>query len=116
MGALGGTIEYTFMAPSRAMHLAGQGVFAIMYGLVRAMFLFVMCALFFDLSIPDANYVAALVVLMVSSVSFIGIWMMMSVLPLISPRKARSWASWPGHAPRRSGVYYPVEVLPGGCR
>ena len=32
-----GTIEYTFMAPlSRAMHLAGQGVFAILYGLVRA--------------------------------------------------------------------------------
>ena len=32
-----GTIEYTFMAPlSRAMHLAGQGVFAIAYGLVRA--------------------------------------------------------------------------------
>ena len=31
-----GTIEYTFMAPlSRAMHLAGQGVFAILYGLVR---------------------------------------------------------------------------------
>ena len=29
-----GTIEYTFMAPlSRAMHLAGQGVFAVAYGL-----------------------------------------------------------------------------------
>ena len=56
-----GTIEYTFMAPlSRAMHLAGQGVFAIIYGLVRAIFLFVVCAfLFFDLSIPDANYFAA---------------------------------------------------------
>ncbi len=36
-----GTIEYTFMAPlSRAMHLAGQGVFAILYGLLRALFLF----------------------------------------------------------------------------
>ena len=35
-----GTIEYTFMAPlSRAMHLAGQGVFAIIYGLIRALFL-----------------------------------------------------------------------------
>ena len=41
-----GTIEYTFMAPlSRAMHLAGQGVFAILYGLVRAVFLFAVCAL-----------------------------------------------------------------------
>src|SRR5688572_33157106 len=68
-----GTIEYTFMAPlSRAMHLAGQGVFAILYGLVRATFLFVICAfLFFDLSIPDAKYFAAFVVLLVASVSFI---------------------------------------------
>ena len=48
-----GTIEYTFMAPlSRAMHLAGQGVFAISYGLLRAVFLFTVCALFFDLSMP----------------------------------------------------------------
>ena len=39
-----GTIEYTFMAPlSRAMHLAGQGVFAILYGLIRAVFLFGVC-------------------------------------------------------------------------
>ena len=29
-----GTIEYTFMAPlSRAMHLAGAGFFAVLYGL-----------------------------------------------------------------------------------
>src|SRR4026208_2586370 len=73
-----GTIEYTFMAPlSRALHLAGQGVFAILYGLVRATFLFVICAfVFFDLVIPDANYLAAFVVLLVASVSFIGIGMM----------------------------------------
>ena len=32
-----GTIEYTFMAPlSRAMHLAGAGFFAVLYGLIRA--------------------------------------------------------------------------------
>ena len=37
-----GTIEYTFMAPlSRAMHLGGSGVFAVLYGLVRASLLFV---------------------------------------------------------------------------
>src|ERR687887_1061178 len=37
-----GTIEYTFMAPlSRSMHLAGQGAFAILYGLVRSALLFV---------------------------------------------------------------------------
>ena len=89
-----GTIEYTFMAPlSRAMHLAGQGVFAILYGLLRALFLFCACAfIFFDLAMPDAKYFPALVVLLVASVSFIGIGMMMSVLPAHLPRE--------GHAAR----------------
>jgi ABC-2 type transport system permease protein len=110
-----GTIEYTFMAPlSRAMHLAGQGAFAIIYGLIRATFLFVVCAfVFFDLSIPDADYFAAFVVLVVSSISFIGIGMMMSVLPLISPEKgAQLGFVAQGTLLVVSGVYYPVDVLP----
>ena len=110
-----GTIEYTFMAPlSRAMHLAGQGVFAILYGLLRATFLFVICGfVFFDLSMPDARFFAAFVVLLVASVSFIGIGMMMSVLPLISPEKGTQLGFVAqGTLLVVSGVYYPVEVLP----
>jgi ABC-2 type transport system permease protein len=109
-----GTIEYTFMAPlSRAMHLAGQGVFAVAYGLIRALFLYAVCAfVFFDLSTPDANYVAAFVVL-IASVSFLGIGMMTSVLPLISPEKGTQlgWIAQ-GTLLVVSGVYYPVDVLP----
>jgi len=110
-----GTIEYTFMAPlSRAMHLAGQGVFAILYGLLRATFLFVICGfVFFDLSMPDARFFAAFVVLLVASVSFIGIGMMMSVLPLISPEKGTQLGFVAqGILLVVSGVYYPVSVLP----
>jgi len=110
-----GTIEYTFMAPlSRAMHLAGQGVFAIMYGLLRAIFLFTVCAfLFFDLSMPDAQFFPAFVVLVVASISFIGIGMMMSVLPLISPEKGTQLGFVAqGTLLVVSGVYYPVSVLP----
>jgi ABC-2 type transport system permease protein len=109
-----GTIEYTFMAPlSRSMHLAGQGVFAILYGLVRAVLLFAVVAFFFDLSIPDANYVAALVLLGIASVSFIGIGMMTSVMPLISPEKGMQLGFIAqGMLLVVSGVYYPVSVLP----
>ena len=83
-----GTIEYTFMAPlSRPVHLAGMGLFAIVYGLVRAVLLFAVVAAFFDLSLADADFVAALVVLAVASISFVGIGMMTAVLPLISPEK-----------------------------
>jgi ABC-2 type transport system permease protein len=109
-----GTIEYTFMAPlSRSMHLAGQGVFAILYGLVRAILLFVVVAFFFDLSMPNANFLAALVVLVVASISFIGIGMMTSVMPLISPEKGMQLGFIAqGMLLVVSGVYYPVEVLP----
>ena len=62
-----GTIEYTFMAPlSRAMHLAGAGFFAVLYGLIRAIILFIVVAFFFDLELPNANFLAAFVVLVVA--------------------------------------------------
>src|SRR5437667_7079772 len=57
-----GTIEYTFMAPlARPVHLLGMGVFAVGYGVVRAVLLFGVVAAFFSLHLPDANYPAALV-------------------------------------------------------
>ena len=102
------------MAPlSRAMHLGGSGVFAVLYGLVRATLLFVVVAMFFGLSMPDANFPAALAILLIASVSFFGIGMMTAVLPLISPEKgAQLGFVAQGMLLVVSGVYYPVSVLP----
>ncbi|HEX5468999.1 MAG TPA: ABC transporter permease [Gaiellaceae bacterium] len=110
-----GTIEYTFMAPvARPVHLAGMGLFAIAYGVVRAVFLFGVVAFFFDLEMPQADFAAALVVLAVASVSFVGIGMMTAVLPLISPEKGVQLGFIAqGVLLVVSGVYYPVDVLPG---
>ena len=109
-----GTIEYTFMAPlSRPVHLFGMGAFAIVYGIVRAVLLFGVVAAFFTLHLPEANYVAAIVLLIVASVSFIGIGMMTAVLPLISPEKGTQLGFVAqGVLLVVSGVYYPVSVLP----
>ncbi len=109
-----GTIEYTFMAPlSRAVHLLGMGAFAVLYGVLRTALLFAVVALFFGLSFADADFVAALVLLAVASVSFIGIGIMTAVLPLISPEKgAQLGFVAQGMLLVVSGVYYPVEVLP----
>ena len=109
-----GTIEYTFMAPlSRVVHLAGMGLFAVFYGVVRAALLFAAIAFFFDLSMPLANFGSALVVLAVASVSFIGLGMMTAVLPLISPEKgAQLGFIAQGLLLVVSGVYYSVQVLP----
>jgi ABC-2 type transport system permease protein len=109
-----GTIEYTFMAPlSRPVHLLGMGLFAVGYGVIRAGLLFGIVAALFGLSLPDANFAGALVVLAVASVSFLGVGMMTAVLPLISPEKgAQLGFVAQGVMLVVSGVYYPVAVLP----
>ena len=109
-----GTIEYTFMAPlSRPIHLFGMGLFAIAYGVVRAVLLFAVVAMFFSLELSNANFAAALIVLVVASISFIGIGMMTAVLPLISPEKGTQLGFVAqGILLVVSGVYYPVSVLP----
>jgi ABC-2 type transport system permease protein len=109
-----GTIEYTFMAPlARAVHLGGMGLFAILYGVVRTALLFAVVALFFGLHFTHADFVAALVLLAVASVSFVGVGMMTAVLPLISPEKgAQLGFIAQGFLLVVSGVYYPVGVLP----
>jgi ABC-2 type transport system permease protein len=91
-----------------------MGAFAVLYGLVRAMLLFGVCAMFFDLTLPGADYGAALLVLAVASVSFIGLGMMTAVLPLVSPEKGTQLGFVAqGVLLVVSGVYAPVAVLPG---
>jgi ABC-2 type transport system permease protein len=109
-----GTIEYTFMAPvSRPVHLIGMGVYAVIYGLVRAAAVFVAVVAFIGLHVPHANYGAAIALLGIASVSFIGVGMMTAVLPLISPEKGTQLGFVAqGLMLVVSGVYYPVSVLP----
>jgi ABC-2 type transport system permease protein len=110
-----GTIEYTFMAPvSRPVHLIGMGVYAVLYGLVRAAAVFVAVVAFIGLHLPHANYGAAIALLGIASVSFIGLGMMTAVMPLISPEKGTQLGFIAqGLMLVVSGVYYPVSVLPG---
>ena len=109
-----GTIEYTFMAPlSRAMHLLGWASSRSLYGLVRAILLFVVVALFFDLSCRTRTSSRRSSCSLVASISFIGIGMMTAVLPLISPEKGMQLGFVAqGILLVVSGVYYPVDVLP----
>jgi ABC-2 type transport system permease protein len=109
-----GTIEYTFMAPvSRPVHLIGMGIYAVIYGLVRAAAIFVAVVAFIGIHLPHANYGAAIALLAIASISFIGVGMMTAVLPLISPEKGTQLGFVAqGLMLVVSGVYYPVSVLP----
>lgn len=110
-----GTIEYTFMAPiSRITHIFGMSLFSIVYGIVRTLVTLGVVVLFFHLDLGKANLGAALMVLAVSSFSFVGFGTMVAVLPLMSPEKGSQIAGIvEGILLMVSGVYYETSVLPG---
>lgn len=109
-----GTIEYTFMAPaSRATHLIGTSIYAVAYGIIRTMVMFVAISLFFDLSVDGANFAGAVVVLIACSISLVGFGMCAAVMPLLSPEKGQQVTFIFGSVLLLvSGVYYPISVLP----
>jgi ABC-2 type transport system permease protein len=110
-----GTIEYTFMSPtSRVTHLLGMGVYAIVYGIVRTALVLGVAMLAFDLDLSHANYLAAIVVLAVCSISLVGFGVVAAVMPLLSPEKGQQVTYIVSALLLLvSGVYYPVNVLPG---
>ena len=109
-----GTIEYTFMSPtSRVTHLLGMGVYAIVYGIIRTALVLGVAMLAFDLDLGNANYVAAMVVLAVCSISLVGFGVVAAVMPLLSPEKGQQVTYIVSALLLLvSGVYYPVNVLP----
>src|SRR5580704_16602574 len=83
-----GTIEYTFMAPVRRVtHLFGICLFAIGYGLARTFVVLIVATFMFGLDFSHADIPAALAVLAASTVPLIGLAILTSVLPLLSPQK-----------------------------
>jgi ABC-2 type transport system permease protein len=113
-----GTIEYTLMAPVRRYtHMLGQTFFAVLYSLVFTAVLLAATALVFKIDLTQANLVGGLAMLMAGSFSFIGIGIMASVFPLLFPeRGAQMTHVFIALLLLVSGVYYPVEVLPGVLR
>ncbi len=108
------TIEYTFMAPvSRATHLLSVCGFSIFYGLLRSGLILLVVSWFFQLDLSNANVLAAAGVLGIASLSFIGLGMVASILPLISPEKGVQVVHiFQALLLMFSGVYYEVDVLP----
>jgi ABC-2 type transport system permease protein len=110
-----GTIEYTLMAPvQRITHMLGQTAFAVVYSLIHTAVILAATALFFNLSLVHANLWGGTLMLIAGSFSFIGISIVGAVLPLLFPERGSQMT----HVIIAllllvSGVYYPVDVLPG---
>lgn len=109
-----GTIEYTLMAPIRRItHMAGQTLWAVIYSMISTGIILAVTAAIFQIDLSRANLPGSFIMLLAGSLSFIGVGVMGSVLPLLFPERGSQMT----HVIIAilllvSGVYYPVEVLP----
>ena len=109
-----GTIEYTLMAPiHRITHMAGQTFFAVIYSLLFTGIILVVTVVMFDIDMSQANLLGGTLMLITGSLSFIGVGIMGSILPLLFPERGAEMT----HVIIAllllvSGVYYPIDVLP----
>ena len=110
-----GTIEYTFMAPiSRLTHLLGATLFAILYGVLHTAIILGVVSFFFDVSLAQANFFGAMALLVVGSLSFVGMGIFAAVLPLLFPERGAQMTNViKAMILLVSGVYFPIAVLPG---
>lgn len=110
-----GTIEYTLMAPvPRYLHLLGTCCFAVTYAVIRAVLIFAVVAMLFSVDLGRAALLTALIAITVGSVSVIGLAMVAAVLPLLfTERGAQMTFVIHSSLLLISGVYAPVDVLPG---
>lgn len=110
-----GTIEYTLMAPvHRSLHLLGTCAFGISYALLRAGIIFAAVVLTFGIDISRANFAGAALAVAVGSVSVVGLAVFVGILPLLYTERGTQMTLVIHSALLLvSGVYYPVDVLPG---
>jgi len=108
------TIEFTFATPvRRTTYLLGNSLFAAIYGLIRSLVLLAIVVMIFRLDISNANLLGAGIMLLVSSLSFVGLGLIAATLPLISLEKgAQATNIFQALLLLVSGVYYEIEVLP----
>jgi ABC-2 type transport system permease protein len=94
--------------------MAGQTFFAVIYSLFFTAVILGVTVLIFELDLSGANLWGGTLMLLSGCLSFVGISIMASSLPLLFPERGAQMT----HIVIAllllvSGVYYPIEVLPG---
>src|SRR5215813_10046645 len=110
-----GTLEYTFMAPvSRLIHLLGVSLYSLLNSIVTSLIVLTGLVFLTNLNLRGANLFGVLVVVAVSTLAFVGLGLIAAVFPVMSAeRGAEATHIFQGSLLLVSGVYYPIDVLPG---
>jgi ABC-2 type transport system permease protein len=110
-----GTIEHTLMAPvPRVLHLIGMSAFGIIHALIRTSLILACSLPFFHVELSGADWLGALAVVAVGSISVVGLGIMAGILPLLYPERGEQMSFMvQALVLLVSGVYYSIDVLPG---
>ncbi len=109
-----GTLEYTMMAPVRRVsQLLGATFFAILWGFIHTCVVLTALVLFFGIDLSHADFMTAAALMLVGSLSIIGIGMMAAALPLLWVERGDQMVFvLQSLLLLISGVYYSVAILP----
>jgi ABC-2 type transport system permease protein len=110
-----GTIEYTFMSPvPRFTHLIGMCGATLVRATVFSVAILGAVTLFVPVDLSRANVLSAVVLLAVGAMAFVGLGIASASFPLLWTEKGLQMAYIVQAVVLLvSGVYYPVDVLPG---
>jgi len=110
-----GTIEHTLMAPvPRTVHLMGMSAFGVLHALLRTSLIMACSLPFFHVDLAGADWATAVAVVVMGSVSLVGLGILAGILPLLYPERGEQMSFMvQALVLLVSGVYYSVNVLPG---
>ncbi len=110
-----GTIEYTFMSPvPRLTHLLGMCAATLVRAIVLSVLILAAVTLFVPVDLSRANVLSAIALLAIGALAFVGLGIASASFPLLWTEKGLQMAYIVQAVVLLvSGVYYPVEVLPG---
>jgi len=110
-----GTIEHTLMAPvPRVAHLIGTAVFGVLHAMMRTTLILAFALPFFHVDLSQASWTTAIVLMLVGSLSLVGLGILAGVLPMLYPERGEQMSFMVQAVVLLiSGVYYSVDTLPG---
>jgi ABC-2 type transport system permease protein len=110
-----GTIEHTLMAPvPRVVHLLGMSVFGVLHGVIRTGLILTCSLPFFSVDLGHAAWWTAAAIVVVGSISLVGLGILSGILPLLYPERGEQMSFMVQAVVLLiSGVYYAINVLPG---
>jgi ABC-2 type transport system permease protein len=109
-----GMLEAMLMTPAPlAVIVSGSALWSYAFTTVRVLLYLLLGSLLLTLRLGGANYLAALVSLVLSTVAFASIGIIAAGIIMIIKRGEPVTSLFGAFASLVGGIYYPVEILPG---